>query len=183
MRRAALARRDALALDVDAVLEAVEALTERALALPDLAGEGPVAGYWPIRGEMDPRPVLEALSRRGVPTALPAIDAGELVFRAWTPWEPVGPVGFGTLGPLPSAPEVVPRVLLVPVAAFDRACHRLGYGKGFYDRAIARLAATGPLLAVGIAYAAQEVATVPLEDHDRRLDVIVTEREVIRPAA
>lgn len=181
MRRAALARRDALALDVDAVLEAVEALTERALALPDLAGTGPVSGYWPIRSEMDPRPIMEGLAGRGAPLALPVVTDGGLVFRAWAPWEPVVPAGFGTLGPPEGVAEVVPRVMLVPLAAFDRDCHRLGYGKGHYDTAIARLAAAGPLTTIGIAFAAQEIAAVPREGHDRQLDVIVTEREVIRP--
>ena len=85
--------------------------------------------------------------------------------------------GFGTLVPAPDQPEVKPTVLLVPLAAFDRRGYRIGYGKGYYDRALTEL---GPTLSIGIGYAAQEIGAVPDEPHDRRLDWIVTERETLR---
>lgn len=184
LRRAALARRDAAALDVDTMLEAAEALRDNALTLPELGRlTGPVAGYWPMRSEIDPRPILEALAERGSALALPVCSPQGLVFRAWQPWQPLVPAGFGTLGPPETAAEVTPRVLLVPLAAFDRAGHRIGYGKGHYDGAIARLSAAGALTTIGLALACQEVASVPAENHDQRLDVVVTESEVIRPQA
>lgn len=184
LRRAALARRDQAALDVDTMVEAAEALRDNALSLPELAGAGPVAGYWPIRSEIDPRPILEALADRGCALALPVCTPQGLVFRAWQPWQPLVPAGFGTLGPPETAEEVTPRVLLVPLAAFDRAGHRIGYGKGHYDGAIARLSVVaGRVTTIGLALACQEVARVPAENHDRRLDVVVTESEVIRPGA
>jgi len=80
------------------------------------------------------------------------------------------------------APEVVPRVVLVPLLAFDRAGYRLGYGGGFYDRTLEALRAKGEVLAVGLGYACQEVAAVPREPTDQRLDWLVTERAVIRVA-
>ncbi|MFL5156503.1 MAG: 5-formyltetrahydrofolate cyclo-ligase, partial [Microvirga sp.] len=79
------------------------------------------------------------------------------------------------------APECFPVALLVPLAAFDRQGHRVGYGKGHVDRSIAALSETHPVLTIGLAYAAQEIARAPAEAHDRRLDLIVTEAEVIAP--
>ncbi len=184
LRQGALQRRDAFALDVERAIEAAERLRENALALPQLRGGdiGPVSGYWPIRGEIDPRPLMVALHDLGVPLALPVIVDGDLVFRVWKPWEPLVPAGgFGTLGPPAEAEVVNPRILLTPLAAFDRAGNRVGYGMGFYDRAISRLAALGPVTAIGIAYACQEVAAVPATGRDRRLDVVVTEGETIIP--
>lgn len=175
LRREALARRDRL--EIDDRLEWDQAICERALALPMLAGTtGPVAGYWPIRSEADPRPVLEALCARGVPTCLPVSGANGLLFRAWTPWEPLMPAGYGTLAPPGSSAVLRPCVLLMPLAAFDRAGHRIGYGKGHYDRALAALAGDGGTtpITIGLAYAVQEVASVPAGLHDWRLDAIVT---------
>jgi 5-formyltetrahydrofolate cyclo-ligase len=94
------------------------------------------------------------------------------------PWEPLVPGGFGTLVPMSETGVVEPAVLLVPLLAFDRQGRRLGYGKGHYDRAIARLQAGAGVLTIGVAYAAQEVAEVPTEPHDKALDAIVTERGV-----
>ncbi len=176
LREQALARRDALEIDDRLIWD--EAITQAVLALPAFdAAEGPVAAYWPMRSEADPRPVLEALHERGLPLCLPAIVAKRMIFRRWAPYEPIVPGGFGTLVPDPAQPESVPAILIVPLAAFDRRGYRIGYGKGYYD---AKLAEIGPVTSIGIAYAAQEIDTVPDEPHDRRLDWIVTERETIR---
>ncbi len=182
LRRAALARRDAL--EIDDRLGWDEAIASRALALPELLETaGPVSGYWPIRSEVDPRPILEELAARGVPTALPVVTPDGLVFRAWTPWEPLVPAGFGTLGPGIDAPALRPAVLLVPLSGFDRVGHRLGYGQGHYDRVLAARRREGaPVLAIGLAYATQEVPAVPAEAHDIPLDVIVTPEAAFRPS-
>lgn len=177
LRQQALSARDALEIDDRLIWD--EAITERTVALFDALGlsEGPVSAYWPMRSEADPRAVLEALHARGLPLCLPAIVAGAMLFRRWAPWEPIVPGGFGTLVPDPREPELDPAILLVPLAAFDRRGYRIGYGKGYYDRAIAALR---PRVTIGIAYAAQEIAAVPDEPHDRRLDWIVTESETLR---
>ncbi|MGL4975723.1 MAG: 5-formyltetrahydrofolate cyclo-ligase, partial [Bosea sp. (in: a-proteobacteria)] len=143
----------------------------------DVWRQGPVSAYWPMRSEADPRPILEVLAQRGLPLCLPAVVDGLLQFRQWTPWEPIVPGGFGTLVPPADVPTLQPAVLIVPLAAFDRRGFRIGYGKGHYDRA---LAALGKVTTVGIAYAAQEIAEVPSEPHDRALDWIVTEDGAIR---
>jgi 5-formyltetrahydrofolate cyclo-ligase len=176
LRAEALARRDALELDNR--LEWDPEITARALALPVWkSSTGPVSAYWPMRSEADPRPILETLHERGLPLCLPAIVDKRMIFRRWAPYEPIVPGGFGTLVPATDQPEVKPTILLVPLAAFDRRGYRIGYGKGYYDRALSEL---GPTVSIGIGYSAQEIDAVPDEPHDRHLDWIVTERETLR---
>lgn len=176
LRAAALERRDAI--EIDDRLEWDPEITARVLALPVWEGAaGPVSAYWPMRSEADPRPILEALHERGLPLCLPAIVQKRMIFRRWAPYEPIVPGGFGTLVPSPAEPEAKPAVLIVPLAAFDRRGYRIGYGKGYYDRALTELA---PTISIGIGYAAQEIEAVPDQPHDQRLDWIVTERDVIR---
>ena len=96
-----------------------------------------------MRSEADPRPILEALHERGLPLCLPAIVDKHMIFRRWAPYEPIVPGGFGTLVPAPAEPQAKPAILIVPLAAFDRRGYRIGYGKGYYDRALAELGPTG----------------------------------------
>ncbi len=85
-------------------------------------------------------------------------------------------MGFGTFGPGPEQKEVEPDIIITPLAAFDRQGHRIGYGKGHFDRALARLDATGPRLAMGLAFSVQEVEDIPAEPHDRPLDGVLTDK-------
>ncbi|MGJ3262621.1 MAG: 5-formyltetrahydrofolate cyclo-ligase [Salinarimonas sp.] len=178
LRAEGLARRDAL--DPAFRAEAARGLAHTLMALPELAGIGTIAGYWPLRSELDPRPALVALAERGHRIALPVVTEPSLVFRAWTPGTPLVRGPFGVEAPGPEAEVLRPRALLVPLARFDRARHRIGYGKGHYDRALAALEGAGPVLAIGVAFSVQEAHTIPAEDHDRRLDMVVTEAEIVR---
>ena len=178
LRRDALGRRDAL--DPLRRSEASRRIADRALALPDLRGPTTVGGFWPIRSEVDLVPLMMALHARGQGLALPVVQPPALIFRAWTPGDPLERRSFGLSEPSASAPEVFPEALLVPLACFDRGGGRVGYGKGYYDRAIAALSARRPVLTVGIAFAVQETERVPVAPHDRRLDWVVTEQEAIR---
>jgi 5-formyltetrahydrofolate cyclo-ligase len=178
LRREALARRDAL--DPEARARHAGAITDRLLALPELAAHAVVGAYWPIRSEVDTRAALGALSARGQAVALSQIDHPHLIWRVWRPGDTLVRGGFGVGEPQPDAPECHPTALLVPLAAFDRRGGRLGYGKGHFDRSIAELSRLHPVLAIGLAFGVQEIGAMPLEPHDRRLDVVVTEREVIR---
>ncbi|MEF9601750.1 5-formyltetrahydrofolate cyclo-ligase [Paracoccus sp. PXZ] len=138
-----------------------------------------LAGYWPMRGEADPRPAMAA--HEG-PVCLPVVTgpARPLEFRAYD--GRLEPGRFGTSHPPADSPVLVPEVLIVPLAGFDRAGHRLGYGGGFYDRTLAGLRAAGwPATAIGFAYAAQEIRAIPAEATDQPLDLIVTERGGIMP--
>lgn len=177
------ARAAAAAADRAAGAPAAAALRDHLLAAVPLAGRRVASGYWPMADEIDPRPLMSALSERGLRLALPAIRAaGEpLDFRAWQPGDALQPAGFGTREPGPDAPMLQPDLLLVPLLAFDAAGYRLGYGGGFYDRSLARLRAAGDILAVGLAYATQRVAAVPREATDQPLDLVVTEEGVVWP--
>jgi len=179
---AKLARAEAAAEDPVA---AGYALCERVLAAIDFPEGCVVSAYWPMHSEIDPRPLMIRLHEGGHPIALPVVaGAGiPLVFRAWRPENPLAPAGFGTRVPLEDQPELTPAFLIVPLLAFDRAGYRLGYGGGFYDRSLARLRDAGTTLAVGVAYAAQEVAEVPRDGNDQPVDWIVTETESIRMRA
>lgn len=140
------------------------------------------AGYVAARGEADIRAVLEALALRGVQTVLPCIESkeGALAFRSWKPGETLSVGPYGISYPELSSSILVPEVMLVPLVAFDRRGHRLGYGGGYYDRTLAVLRAENPALkAIGVAYACQEAPAIPDEGHDARLDAVVTEKELI----
>lgn len=141
-----------------------------------------VAGYWPVRDEMDVRGLLRDLADGGAQVALPAVsgDARPLVFRRWRPGDVLAGGAYGLHEPQPDRPAVVPHVLIVPLLAFDRAGYRLGMGRGYYDRTLRVLRAGGPILAVGVGFAAQEVPELPHDGFDERLDWIVTEREARR---
>ena len=148
----------------------------RALLAP--LGAVALAGYMPIRTEIDPLPVMAGHAGPvGVPVILGAGQA--LRFDRWTPAAAMVEGAFGALVPAVSQP-VVPRVVIVPLVGFDARGYRLGYGGGFYDRTLAGLRAAGPLLAVGFAFAAQELPEVPIDAYDQRLDAIVTEQGVRR---
>jgi 5-formyltetrahydrofolate cyclo-ligase len=178
LRSEGFVRRDGL--DEDVRKNAAQAITEQALAFPDLKDLTPVGGYWPIRSEVDPRPLMEALLERGQDVALSQILHPHLSWRLWQPGDVLVKGGFGVREPGPDAPEVFPVALLVPLVAFDRRGGRIGYGKGHFDRAIATLEAQHPILTIGLAYAVQEIEQVPVEPHDRLLDVVITESELIR---
>jgi 5-formyltetrahydrofolate cyclo-ligase len=141
-----------------------------------------VSAFWPLEGEIDTLPLIEGLVRRGCQVVLPVMQGAglPLIFRAWTPGEPLVPAGYGTHEPVADKPEASPRLLIVPLLAFDRAGYRLGYGGGFYDRTLERLRKTGDVITTaGIAFAGQEVAEVPRGRFDQRLEFIVTEKEAI----
>jgi 5-formyltetrahydrofolate cyclo-ligase len=176
---AAARRREAAASDDGGAGELLAARFLDAVPVPEGAT---VSGYWPIRGEIDVTPLLLALAARGHPVALPVVAAAgrPLVFRAWREGDAMEAGPYGISEPLASAPALIPQILLVPLLAFDRAGYRLGYGGGFYDRSLAALRGMGTVVAVGAAWAAQEVAEVPRGSLDQRLDWVVTEREAIR---
>ena len=131
-----------------------------------------------MTGEIDIRPLLEALHERGHEILLPVTPplGHPLSFRRWTPGADMLRERFGTFSPTADAPEGVPRILFVPLVAFDRTGRRLGYGDGYYDRTLAALPGA---TAIGCAFAAQELDEVPADAYDVRLSAVATERGVI----
>lgn len=179
LRRQALDRRAEVAPATRAALSA--RLAAVGLAWAERWRPRIVAAFSPIRDEPDTGPLLSGLQAHGFATALPTARsrAAPLVFRLWRAGEPLIRGPLGPPEPDSAAPAVDPDLLFVPLAAFDRRGHRLGYGAGYYDRALKLLRAGGPIRAVGVAYAAAEVDLIPDEPHDERLDFILTEREWI----
>ena len=178
LRAAALARRDALPADVRQ--RAAETVAARGLPVPVPAGTI-VAGFSAMKTEINPLPLMRAVSDAGARLALPAI-AGRgrpLIMRAWQFGVPLKAGQWGIREPTPDAEEVAPDILIVPLAAFDRAGHRIGYGAGYYDMTINALRAKKNVIAIGLAFAAQEIPQVPATERDERLDLVLTENEVI----
>ena len=179
LRTDALARRDAL----DPLWRIEQSLKLAAEA--DAIGIEPgqvVSGFWPMRSEIDVRPLMFALRERGARLSLPAIlDRTTIVFRELVRGVDMVEMGFGTVGPGEEAEVLDPAVMLVPLAAFDARGHRIGYGGGYYDRAIERLHGRGmrPRL-IGVAFECQEVPEVPNEGHDVQLYQILTESSLRR---
>lgn len=182
VRAEALERRARVSADARAAFAQASVSAGPAL-LPQRPGaaRSVASAFLPIRGEPETLPLLEALRRAGAVTALPATPARGMAlrFRAWTPGDPLLSGRFGTVEPPLGAQEVEPDLLFVPLLAFDRRGFRLGYGAGFYDGVLARLRRSKPVLAVGLAFAAQEVDSIPTEPHDQVLDAVLTERGLI----
>jgi len=178
LRREALARRDALpAAERQAAAESIAARPFPLALKPGVV----VSGFMPLKSEINPLPLMRKLHAAGARLALPVV-AGRgkpLIMRAYAIGEPLAAGVWGIREPKADAPEVEPDILLVPLLAFDRKGNRIGYGAGYYDMTINRLRGLKAIVAVGIAYAAQEVPEVPVTPRDARLDLVLTERDVI----
>jgi 5-formyltetrahydrofolate cyclo-ligase len=178
IRRDAAAWRDTL----PAAERAAAAATIAARPLPvALAPGAVVSGFSPLKSEINPVPLMRAFAAAGARLALPVVmgKGRPLTMRAWAFGEPLNSGVWGIREPPPEAPEAFPDILIVPLLAFDRAGNRIGYGAGYYDMTIARLRAMKPVTAMGIAYAVQEIAQVPVTPRDATLDLVLTEREII----
>jgi 5-formyltetrahydrofolate cyclo-ligase len=182
LRLAAMARRDAI--PAAERLQAAQRIAER--GLPHELGRrlGPsvtVSAYSPLKSEISPLPLMRRCADVGAALALPVVvgRGKALIMRAWSFGAPLGSGVWGIREPTADAAEVFPDILLVPLLAFDRTGHRIGYGAGYYDMTIAALRTRKPVVAIGIGFAAQEIAAVPATPRDARLDLMLTERDVI----
>lgn len=180
-KAAAVARKAAHAADPEAAARLTETFPDA--IWPPL--HSVVAGYFAIRDEIDPRPLMETFHCEQVRLALPCVTGPDqpLVFRSWSPGDELVKGAFAISEPRASAPEVRPSLVLLPLLAFDRAGRRLGYGAGFYDRTIEALRGLGPVTTVGLAYEAQRLKRVPTASRDAALDWIVTEQGAYRTGA
>lgn len=178
LRNEALARRDALPATQRQAAAEIIAARKFPVAIPRGAV---VSGFMPMKSEINPLPLLKRLAADGAKLALPVV-AGRgkpLIMRAWEFGAPLEAGVWGIRQPKADAPEIDPDILIVPLAAFDRAGHRIGYGAGYYDMTITRLRGIKPVIVVGIGFAAQEIPRVPTTERDARLDLVLTEREII----
>ena len=178
LRAEALARRDALPAQQRQA--AAEAIAARPFPV-DVASGTIVSGYSPMKSELSPLPLMRKLSVAGAKLALPVVQGRgrPLLTRAWNFGEPLAEGAWNIRQPKSDAPEVLPDILLVPLAAFDRDGHRIGYGAGYYDLTISALRAMKPVIAIGLAFAVQEIENVHATPRDARLDLVLTEAEII----
>lgn len=178
LRNATLAKRDAM--PAEARQRGGEIIATRPFPVTIAPGMI-VSGFMPLKSEINPLPLMKTLAAAGAQLALPAI-AGRgkpLTMRAYAFGDEFARGQWGIREPKPERPEVFPDVLIVPLACFDRAGHRIGYGAGYYDMTIRRLRDMKKVVAIGIAFAAQEIAKVPATERDERLDLVLTETDVI----
>jgi 5-formyltetrahydrofolate cyclo-ligase len=178
LRQQALARRERLPADRRAA--AAQAIAEGKLPI-DVSPGTVVSGYSPLKSEISPLPLMRCFAQAGAQLALPVV-AGRgqaLIMRKWSFGEPLESGVWGIREPTPRSPEVFPDVLIVPLLAFDRRGHRIGYGAGYYDMTITRLRGRKAVIALGIAFAVQEIEEVPSTPRDAPLDLVLTEHGVI----
>jgi 5-formyltetrahydrofolate cyclo-ligase len=178
LRAAALAKREAMPPQQRA--DAAATIAARDFPVPVPKG-AIVSGFSPMKSEINPVPLMRKLFDAGAQLALPVIvgRGKPLIMRAWTFGDPFKAGQWGIREPVAEALEVHPDILIVPLAAFDRRGHRIGFGAGYYDMTIAALRAKKKVTTVGIAFAVQEIERVPATERDARLDFMLTEREVI----
>ena len=175
IRKEVLTRRDALELNVR-IEKSLLAADRGAMAISFDPGTI-ISGFFPIRSEIDPRPLMDNLRQRSAILCLPVVvDQTTIVFRELVRGAGLVDTGFGTRGPGDEARIVTPQIMLMPLAVFDDRGGRIGYGAGHYDRAIARLIdqGTSPRL-IGMAFDCQQFHRVPQEPHDIAMAALVSE--------
>ena len=172
LRQSALARRDALSASDRAA--AVDVVTQRSFPV-EINQDAIVSGYAAMKSEFKPVPLMRKLSDAGASLALPVVTRrGEpLIMRAWDFGDEMASGVWGIREPKASSPEVLPDILLVPLAAFDRNGHRIGYGAGYYDRTIPRF--VPPAVAIAVAFDYQIIAEVPVTEGDVAVNAVVTD--------
>jgi 5-formyltetrahydrofolate cyclo-ligase len=160
-------------------VSAAEAVSAAFFQNVPLKAETVVAGYWPIKAELDALLLMRALLGKGHKCALPHVtgEGAPLLFRNWDENTPMVTGKYGLTEPA-NHETLLPDIILVPVLAFDATGHRLGYGMGFYDRTLARLKKQKPIRAIGLAYEMQLYNGLPVEANDVKMDMIITDRNV-----
>jgi 5-formyltetrahydrofolate cyclo-ligase len=180
LRAAALKARDAIDPEY-AKMAGPEVAKHLLQCIPTLAKV--IGGYYAMRSEINIGEAMVLLAQRGHVLCLPVIvkDNAPLAFRTWKPGGALEKGMYGTEIPLAMQPPQIPDAVIVPLVAFDKAGHRLGYGAGFYDQTICRLREQQKdVMIVGVGFAAQQIGHIPSEPHDQRLDAVVTEKGVVQ---
>lgn len=156
-------------------------ITQQFIASQSLIPQSHIALYIPLKGEVDCRNLIDMLLRAGHTTCLPVVQERglPLLFRQYRTGDFLQRGMLGPMEPDPATREVIPDILVLPMLGYNRQGYRLGYGTGFYDRTLAQLRAMKPLRVIGLAYSLQETDDLPIEPHDARLDVIITENEIL----
>jgi 5-formyltetrahydrofolate cyclo-ligase len=139
-----------------------------------------IGGYYPVNFEIDVLKFLEKLEVKGLELCLPVVKKNnEMDFYSWSTKNFLKLNKFGIPEP-EKIKKVLPDVILVPLVAFDNRLYRIGYGGGYYDRYIEKISKKKNLLKIGIAHSCQKINRVPINKHDKKLDIIITEKYVLR---
>ncbi len=138
-----------------------------------------IGGYYPINHEIDDLEILNYFFLKGSLISLPKIKKkNQMEFYKWNKNEPLLLNKYGIPEP-DTANKVYPDILFIPLVAFDKELNRLGYGGGFYDRYIQKISKIKKIIKVGLAFSFQKLKTVPVNKHDKKLDIIITEKDII----
>lgn len=141
-----------------------------------------IACYMPLKGEVSCIAIMQKLIMQGHTICMPAVIARDmpLLFRHYRPGDSLVRGMLGPFEPTPQAREIIPDTLVIPMLGYTQDGYRLGYGSGFYDRTIAAMRQLKPIKTIGLAFSMQEAEGFVSEPHDMKLDVIITEKEVIQ---
>ena len=137
-------------------------------------------GYYPSNYEIDDLAILDLLEKKNFKVSLPIIKKdNQMNFYRWSRSDPLRVNKFGIPEPV-SSKIFYPDILLVPLVAYDNNLNRLGYGGGYYDRFIEKLEKTKKIIKIGLAFSFQKISSIPIDQYDKRLDFIITEKEILR---
>jgi len=138
-----------------------------------------IGGYYPTNYEINDLEILNHFFKKGSTISLPKIKKkSQMEFYEWYKNDPLLINKYGIPEP-ESTNRVYPDILFVPLVAFDKELNRLGYGGGFYDRYIQKISKIKKVVKVGVAFSFQILKTIPVNKHDKKLDMIITEKEII----
>jgi 5-formyltetrahydrofolate cyclo-ligase len=139
-----------------------------------------IGGYYPSNYEIDDLDILDLLEKKNFKVSLPIIKKdNQMNFYSWSRNDPLKINKFGIPEPV-SSKIFYPDILLVPLVAYDVSLNRLGYGGGYYDRYIEKIEKVKKVVKIGLAFSFQEISSIPINQYDKRLDFIVTEKEILR---
>ncbi len=139
-----------------------------------------VGGYYPYNNEIDDLDILYFLRNKKVNISLPIIRKNnQMDFFEWTNKDPLKINKYGIVEPT-SAKKIYPDIIFVPLVAFDNDLNRLGYGGGFYDRYFEKIPKTKKILKIGLGFSYQELNKIPIDNYDKKLDLIITEKKILQ---
>ncbi len=139
-----------------------------------------IGGYYPVNYEIDDLDIIKELEKKNYKISLPVIKKNsEMDFYKWSFKDNLKLNKYGI--PEPEQKQLIyPDIILVPLVAFDKRLFRLGYGGGFYDRYIEKLLKKKSFLTIGLALSCQKINRVPNNKYDKKLDLIVTEKYILK---
>jgi 5-formyltetrahydrofolate cyclo-ligase len=139
-----------------------------------------IGGYYPSNYEIDDLDILDLLEKKNFKVSLPIIKKdNQMNFYNWSRNDPLKINKYGIPEPI-SSKIFYPDILLVPLVAYDRSLNRLGYGGGYYDRYIEKIEKVKKVIKIGLAFSFQKISSMPINQYDKKLDFIVTEKEILR---